>query len=93
MWDPGGHTEIAEHLTAGEYRYVVRIDGQGDSDMEIAPAAQAQLDALAGQIIDTDDGYQVTFTATGETPITSTYQGATQYQRLGSVYRVYVTKG
>lgn len=93
QWDTGGHTEAAEHLTAGQYRFVVRTDGEGDSDDAIAPEAQRLLEAVAGQIVDTADGYQVTFSAQGETPVTSTWQGAQQYQRLGVIYGVYVTKG
>ena len=92
-WDTGGHTIPAEHLTAGTYRFVVRTDGKGSSDTTIAAEAQRLLDAVAGQIVDTDDGYQVTFTAMGETPITSLFEGAQQYQRLGAIYQVYVTKG
>ena len=90
-WDTGGHTVPAEHLTAGQYRFVVRTDGEGSSDTVIAEEAQRLVDAVAGQIIDTADGYQVTFRATGETPVTSMYQGAQQYQRLGVIYEVTVT--
>lgn len=92
-WDTGGHNVPSEHLTAGSYRFVVRTDGEGSSDIAIADEAQRLIEAVAGQVVDTDDGYQVTFTATGETPITSLYQGAQQYQRLGVIYQVYVTKG
>lgn len=91
-WDGAVQTLPAEHLDSGEYRFVVRFDGEGASDTVIAPAAQAQLEAIAGAIVDTDDGYQVTFTATGETPVTSTFQGATQYQRLGTIYQVFISK-
>lgn len=92
-WDTGGHNIPAEHLTAGTYRFVVRTDGVGNSDVPIAAEAERLLQAVAGQVVDTEDGYQVTFTALGETPLTSTYDGAQEYQRLGTIYQVYVTKG
>ncbi len=92
-WDGAVHTVQAEHLNSGQYRFVVRLDDQSNSDNTIAPAAQAQLDALAGLQIYTDDGYQLTFTALSETPITSSYEGDTQYQQLGTIYQVFVGKG
>lgn len=92
-WDIGGHNIPAEHLTAGSYRFVVRTDDASTSDIEIAKEAERLLGAVAGQVIDTEDGFQVTFTALGETPITSTYDGAQEYQRLGAIYQVYVTQG
>lgn len=90
-WDGPVINTPAEHLTAATMRFVVRLDDVGDSDGRIAPAAMAQLEALAGTIVDVD-GYQITFTAVGEVPITSSYEGATQYQRLGAIYQVSVTK-
>lgn len=92
-YDAGGHTERAEHITAETMRFVVRCDDRGTSDTRIATAAQAQLDALAGLIVDTPDGEQVTFTAQGEVPITSYIDGDQTYQRLGTIYGVTVTQG
>lgn len=92
-YDAGGHTERAEHITSESMRFVVRLDDKGTSDTRIAEAAQAQLDALAGAIIDTADGAQVTFQASGEVPITSYVDGEQFYQRLGTIYSVTVTRG
>ena len=92
-WDTGGHNVPAEHLTAGTYRFVVRTDNASSSDVVLAEEAERLLTAVAGQEVNTADGYQVTFTALGETPLTSTYDGAQEYQRLGTIYQVYVTKG
>ncbi len=92
-YDSGGHTEQAEHITAGTYRFVVRVDGDGASDSDIAPIAEAQFRALAGLIHDTDDGYYLTFRALGELPMPSYIEDGTPYQRLGTIYEVTVTKG
>lgn len=88
-----GQLSGAEHLDGGSYRYVVRVDGAGSSDTDIAPIAEAQLVALAGLIHDTDDGEQVTFTALGELPLPSYIEDGDQYQRLGTIYSVDVTRG
>lgn len=82
----------AEHITSGTYRFVVRTDGEGSSDTVIADEAQRLVEAVAGAIVNTDDGYQLTFTALGETPLTSEYAGATEYQRLGVIYQVFISK-
>lgn len=81
------------YLTAETLRYVVAVDDAGTSDTRIAPAAEAQLAALAGLIVDTDDGHQVTFAALGEVPLTSYVDGDRIYQRLGTIYSVTVTRG
>ena len=83
----------AEHITGGTYRYTIQLDDTGESDTDIASAAEAQLSAFAGLSIDTDDGYQLTFQAIGEIPITTNPQGATMFQRLGTIYIVTVTEG
>jgi hypothetical protein len=89
-----GQLPGAEHIDGSQMRYVVRLDDIGSSDARIAVAADAQLEAMAGLIVDTDDGYQVTFTAMGEVPLSGGYvDGDTFYQRLGDIYRVDVTKG
>lgn len=92
-YDAGGHTEKAEHITSEELRFVVRVDDEGNSDNDIYPVAQAQLDALAGAVIDTDDGYQITFTANGEAPTPPYNDEGQRYQRLGTIYSVTVTQG
>lgn len=92
-YDAGGHTEQAEHITAGTYRYTVRVDGDGSSDNDIAPIAEGQLRALAGLIVDTEDGYQLTFQALGEMPMPSYIEDGAPYQRLGTIYSVTVTRG
>lgn len=93
-YDAGGTTTKAAHITGEQMRFVVRLDDIGTSDTRIAPAAQAQLDALAGAIIDTPDGDQLTFVAIGEVPLTSYVDNdGTTYQRLGTIYRVDVTRG
>ena len=83
----------AEHITSGSYRFVVEVHDQGESDSRIAPAAEGQFARLAGTQIYTDDGYQLTFTAMGEIPFTNDWDGETPYQRLGTTYQIYVTKG
>lgn len=83
----------AEHITSGSYRFVVEIHDRSESDSRIAPAAEGQFAALAGTEMYTDDGYQITLTAQGEVPLTTSWDGETQYQRLGTIYQVYVTKG
>lgn len=83
----------AEYLNGATLRYAVTVDDVGGSDARIAPAADAQLAALAGLRVDTDDGYQVTFVATGEVPLTSYLDGDQFYQRLGTIYHVTVTEG
>jgi|SRR5690554_2992216 len=88
-----GQLAGAAHLDGGSYRYVVRVDGEGASDTDIAPIAEAQLAALAGLVTTTDDGYQVTFTAVGELPMPSYIEDGDQYQRLGTIYSVDVTRG
>ena len=89
-----GQLAGAEHIDGAQMRYVVRLDDVGTSDARIAAAADAQLTALAGLIVDTDDGYQVTFSAMGEVPMSGGYvEGDTFYQRMGDIYRVDVTKG
>ena len=88
-----GQLAGAEHIDGERMRFVVRFDDEGLSDAAIAGAAQAALEALAGLIVNTDDGEQVTFHATGEVPLTSYVDGDTFYQRLGTIYSVDVTKG
>ena len=88
-----GQLAGAAHLDGGSYRYVVRVDGTGASDTDIAPVAEAQLMALAGLVITTDDNYQVTFTAVGEMPMPSYIEDGDPYQRLGTIYSVDVTRG
>lgn len=83
----------AEHITSGSYRFVVEVHDQRESDSRIAPAAEGQFSKLAGTEINTGDGYQITLTAMGEVPLTSSWDGETMYQRLGTIYQVHVTKG
>lgn len=92
-WEGAVTAMASEHLTSGTYRFVVRTDAASSSDVAIAEEAERLLDAVAGQQVYTDDGYQVTFTALGETPVTSIYDGAQEYQRLGVTYQVDVTEG
>lgn len=92
-YDAGGHTERAEHITSATMRYVVEIHDTGTSKGRIIPAYMAQRAALAGLVLDTDDGFQLTFTAQGEVPLTSYIDGAQVYQRLGDYYTVTVTHG
>jgi hypothetical protein len=82
-----------EHILGEEMRFVVRLDDKGTSDTRIAPAAEAQLKALAGKSFDLDTGEQVTFAAQGEVPLTTYVDGDTFYQRLGTIYSVTVTRG
>lgn len=82
-----------EHILGETMRFVVSVDDVGTSDSRIAPAAEAQLRALAGKSFDLDSGEQVTFGAVGEIPITSYVEGERFYQRLGTVYSVTVTRG
>jgi hypothetical protein len=94
VYEPGPVTTArAEHLTSENMRFVVRLDDVGTSDTRIAQAADAQLTALAGLRIDTPDGHQVSFEATGEVPMTTYIDGEQTYQRLGTVYSVNVTRG
>lgn len=88
-----GQLAGAEHLTAAQMRYVVEIHDAGTSKGQIIPAYMAQREALAGLVLDTDDGFQLTFTAQGEVPLTSYLDGAQVYQRLGDYYTVTVTHG
>lgn len=92
-YDTGLHNVQAEHITSGTYRFVVEVHGAGESDSVIAPAADGQFAKLAGTEIYTDDGYQLTFTAMGEIPLTSSWDGEQPYQRLGTIYHVDVTQG
>ena len=92
-YDTGLHNVQAEHITSGTYRYVVEVHGIGESDSTIAPAADGQFAKLAGTAINTTDGYQITFTAMGEIPLTSSWDGEQPYQRLGTIYHVDVTQG
>lgn len=93
-YDAGGSTVRAEHITSGEYRYVVQVDDKGRSDAAALRLAEAQFGALAGlQLDDFEDAYEVTFTAQGEVPFDSYFDGATPYQRLGTIYSVSVTQG
>jgi len=88
-----GQLAGAEHIDGEQMRFVVRFDDAGHSDARIANAAEAALYALAGLVTTTDDGYQVTFQAQGEVPLTSYVDGDTFYQRLGTIYSVHVTRG
>jgi hypothetical protein len=94
-YDAGGADvpTLAEHIQGETMRFVVRVDDVGSSDQRIAPAAIAQLDALAGQSFTGPDGELVVFVALGEVPITSYYEGETEFQRLGTVYSVTVDTG
>ena len=91
-YDSGGTAVPAEHITGEQLRYVVRVDGPGDSDAAIARAAEAQLEALAGYTVTTDDGYFLTFVASGEVPLTSYVDGDQPWQRLGTVYTVTIDR-
>lgn len=82
-----------EHILGEDMRFVVSVDDVGTSDSRIAPAAEAQLRALAGKVFDLPTGEQVTFAAQGEIPITSYVEGERFYQRLGTIYSVTVTRG
>lgn len=88
-----GQLAHAEHIDGEQMRFVVQVDDKGTSDVRIAPAAQAQLEALAGTVTNLDDGTQITFHATGEVPVTSYVDGGEFYQRLGTIYTVDVTRG
>jgi hypothetical protein len=88
-----GQLAAAEHITAESMRWVVAVDVKGPSNASILPAARAQLQALAGLVYITDDGYQLTFTAQGEVPMTEYLDGDQIYQRLGTIYSVTVTHG
>ena len=88
-----GQLAGAEHINGERMRFVVRFDDVGHSDARIANAAEAALIALAGLVEDVDGGYQVTFHAQGEVPLTSYVDGDTFYQRLGTIYSVDVTRG
>lgn len=93
QYDGAAGTYQYEHLLGEQMRYVVSIDDTGTSDTRIAPAAEAQLKALAGKIFDLPTGEQVTFQAQGEIPITSYVEGERFFQRLGTIYSVTVTRG
>jgi len=82
-----------DHILSEDMRFVVQIDDEGTSDTRIAPAAEAQLRALAGKVFDLDTGEQVTFAALGEVPMTSYNDGERFFQRLGTIYSVTVTRG
>lgn len=88
-----GQLAGAEHIDGEQMRFVVRVDDEGTSDTRIVAAATAQLTALAGLIVDTPEGEQVTFQASGEVPLNSYVDGNTFYQRLGTIYTVTVTRG
>jgi hypothetical protein len=88
-----GQLARAEHIDGEHMRYVVRFDDVGMTDSRIAPAAEAALIELAGLDYKSSDGVQVLFSATGEVPLTSYVDGDTFYQRLGTIYRVDVTRG
>lgn len=83
----------ADQIMGESMRYVVSLDDIGTSDQRIAPAADAQLAALAGRVFDLPTGEQVTFRAQGEIPITSYVDGGQVFQRLGTIYSVTVTRG
>src|SRR5699024_6163879 len=87
---PGGPTPAA-HINSEEMRYTVRVDDEGMSDTRIAAVAQAQLDALAGEVIDLPTGEQLAFQALGEAPLNKYVDGDTFYQRLGTIYSVTIT--
>lgn len=89
-YDAGGSTVQSEHITSEVMRYRVLIVDASTSNDRIAPAAQAQLDALAGLIVDRD-GKQITFRAQGEVPYPTRVEDGTFYQRLGTIYTVTIS--
>jgi hypothetical protein len=81
-------TDSAEQLREANFRFIVRVDDTGNSDSRIAPAAEAQLAALHGLVVDTDSNEMITFAAIGEVPMSPYDEDGTRYQTLGTVYSV-----
>lgn len=81
-------TAAGESIRAQNFRFVVRLDDEGESDERIVPAAKAQLKALNGLAYDTADNEQVTFAAIGEVPMSPYNEDGARYQTLGTVYSV-----
>ena len=73
-----------------QLRVVVRLICQGTSTTPILDAALAQREALHGFVIE-QDGYHVTFVASGAVPLTTLQDGGVVYRQLGTVYSVEIT--
>lgn len=93
VFDSGGTTTRAEHITGETLRYVVRIQDRGTSTTSISAGAKAERAALAGLIMTAQSGESLTFTANGGFPLTDSYDGDQMYLDLGTIYNVTVDSG